>query len=95
MATLLSQTEATGDWISNASLAALDEAAEAALDRRLAVDDAITFDELIEQMASFTADQQDDFMAAFRLYSRGMPKLRELIADAFEQVGDAKMRSQS
>lgn len=92
MATLLPQTMSAIDWIADASLAALDEAAEAALDRRLAVEDSITFDELIEQMADFTHEQREEFMEAFRMYSRGMPAMRDLIVQAFDRVVEMKIR---
>lgn len=82
-------------WLFDRDQEAADEAAAAVLDRRLEIEDAVTFEELLEEMADFTKPRAEEFMKAFRMYSKGMPTMYALIDQAFERIVERKLKGQS
>jgi len=64
MSTLLSHTMAAVDWMADASLQALDEAAEAAYAAREAAENKVTFSDVLEEVADFSGARQQVFMEA-------------------------------
>jgi hypothetical protein len=63
---LISRTTKSVDWMMDYELEQADNASLAAYDRRLEIERSVTFEELIEEVASFTAPRAQLFMEAFR-----------------------------
>jgi hypothetical protein len=78
-----------GAWIADASLAALDEAAEAALNRRYEIERSITDEEVLEELAAVLTGKE--LMTAYLQYSRGLPKLQEIFDAAIQRIVEQKL----
>jgi hypothetical protein len=61
---LVSRTSAAVDWLADADLEALDEAAEAAYARRERIEAGVDFGDLLEECCEFTPVQRQEFMKA-------------------------------
>lgn len=79
-------------WLFDREQEAQDNAACAEYDRREAIANAVTFSDVIEEMASFSDARADEFMNALR---RGMQPGKNtvfvLIDQAYERVIDQKI----
>lgn len=82
----------TADWLWDRELEQRDNAACAEYDRREAIANAVTFSDVIEEMASFSDARAEEFMSALR---RGMQPGKNtvfvLIDQAYERVIDQKI----
>jgi hypothetical protein len=87
-------TPARVDWMDDRELEARDNAAIAEMDRRTAIEDSVTFAELLEEMADFTQVRAEEFMKSFRQYTRGMPTMYALVDQAFERIVERKLKGE-
>jgi hypothetical protein len=82
----------TADWLFDRELEARDNAACAAEDRRNAIADAVTFADLLEEVAEFTVPRAEVFMQAYR---RGLSDDKHvmfvLIDQAFERLVERRV----
>jgi hypothetical protein len=93
---LINKTMKYGDWLYDRDLEAADNEALAAYDRRLEIERSVTFEELIEEVASFTAPRAQLFMEAFR-EGAGHDKftLWLLMDQARDRIVERKLKEQS
>lgn len=82
----------TADWLWDRELEQQDNAACAQYDRREAIANAVTFADVIEEMASFSDARAEEFMSALR---RGMQPGKNtmfvLIDQAYERVIESQL----
>lgn len=80
-------------WLFDREQEAQDNAACAQYDRREAIANAVTFSDVIEEMASFSDARAEEFMSALR---RGMQPGKNtvfvLVDQAYERVIDERMK---
>lgn len=86
----------TADWLWDREQEAQDNAACAEYDRREAIANAVTFADVIEEMASFSDARAEEFMSALRRGMRpGKNTVFVLIDQAYERVIDERMKEAS
>ena len=90
---VINKTMKTGDWLFDIELERQDNAACMQYDRREEIASAVTFADVIEEMASFSDARAEEFMSALR---RGMQPGKNtmfvLIDQAYERVIDERMK---
>jgi hypothetical protein len=90
---LINKTMKYGDWLFDEQLERADNAACVQYDRREEIANAVTFADVIEEMASFSDARTEEFMSALR---RGMQPGKNtmfvLIDQAMERVIDERMK---
>jgi hypothetical protein len=82
---VINKTMKTGDWLFDVELERQDNAACVQYDRREAIANAVTFADVIEEMASFTDARADEFMSALR---RGMQPGKNTVFVLIDQAMD-------
>ncbi len=63
---LVNKTMKVGDWLFESDLKAFHEASDAAHARRREIERAVTFDEVLEEVAQFSEPRQQLFMSSLR-----------------------------
>lgn len=82
-----SRMQRTADWLFDRDLEARDNAACAEYDRREAIANAVTFAEVLEEMADFTEPRAAEFMKGLRHGMQvGKNTMYVLVDQAFERV---------
>lgn len=85
----------TADWLFDTQLEAADNAACVQYDRREAIANAVTFADVIEEMASFTDARAEEFMSALR---RGMQPGKNLmfvlIDQSYERLIERRLKGE-
>jgi hypothetical protein len=80
-------------WLFDRDLEAADAAADAAYDRRCAIERSITDEEILEELAAVLTGKE--LMTAYLQYSRGMPKLQEIFDAAIQRLVEQKEKELS